>query len=82
MSDNKVDDGTLEVSTATVVGTVSGGAAGSKSGRRESVSAKTLSRPVLYSTEGLYSAKNDSHLAIRCERCVLFTAVRKDAWSV
>ena len=48
MSDNKVDDGTLEVSTATVVGPVSGGAAGSKSGQRESASAMTLRRPGLY----------------------------------
>ena len=80
---HKVDDGTLEVSTATVVGPVSGGAAGAKSGRREGASATTgLSHPGLYSTEKLYAAKNDSHLAIRCERCELFMAVRKDSWSV
>ena len=33
---NKVDDKALEVNTTTMVGTVSGGVAGSKSGRRES----------------------------------------------
>ena len=82
MSSNKVDDGTLEVCTATVAGPVSGGAVGSKSGRRESASAKTLRLPSLYSNEKFYSTKNDSHLAIRCERCGLLTAVRKDAWSV
>ena len=39
MSSNKVDDGTLEVSTATVVGPVSGGASGSKFGpARECIS--------------------------------------------
>ena len=48
MSSNKVDVETLEVSTATVVGPVSGGAAGSKSGQRESASAMTLRRPGLY----------------------------------
>ena len=63
MSSSKVDDGTLDVNTATVVGPVSGWAAGSKSGRRD-------------------SAKYDSHLAIRCERCGLLTAVRKEAWSL
>ena len=82
MSYNKVEDGSLDVITATVVGPVSGGATGSKSGGHESASATMLSRPGLYSTEKLYFAKNDSHLAYRCERCGLFTAVRKDAWSV
>ena len=76
MSSNKVDDGTLEIRTPTVVGPVSGGAAGSKSGRRESASETTL-RPILYSTDNLYIAKNDSHLAIRCKRYGMFTTVRK-----
>ena len=78
---NKVDDGTLEVSTATVVGPVLGGTADSKSGQCESASATTLSRPRLYSTEKLFSA-NNSHPALRCKRCRLFKSVRKDAWSV
>ena len=82
ISSSKVDDGTLDVNTATVVGPVSGCAAGSKLGRRDRASATTFSRPGLYYTEKLYSAKNDNHLAIRCERCGLLTAVRKDAWSL
>ena len=69
------EDGTLEVSTAKVAGSVSSGAAGLKLGRRESASATRLRRPRLYLTEKLYSAMNDSHLANRCERCGLFTAV-------
>ena len=43
MSCNKVDYGVIEVNTATLVETVSGGAAGSKLGRRESASAMKLS---------------------------------------
>ena len=61
---NEVDDRSLEVSAVTVVGPVLGCAAGSKSGRRKSASATTLSHPGLYSKKKLYSAKNDSHLAI------------------
>ena len=71
MSSSKVDDGTLEVNTATVVTAVSGCAAGSKLGRHESKSATTLSRPGLYDMERQYSTKNDNHLAISCERCGL-----------
>ena len=81
MSSNKADDGTLDVNTATVVGPVSGCAAGSKSGRRDRASATTFSRPGLYSTKKLYYANIGIHLAICCERCGLLTAVRKDAWS-
>ncbi|KAG3119917.1 hypothetical protein C6341_g27379 [Phytophthora cactorum] len=29
-----------------------------------------------------YSAKNDNHLAIRCEMCGDFIAIRSEAWSV
>ena len=79
MASNIVDDGTLEVVTATVVEPVLGGAAGSKSGRCESASETTLSRSSLYSMEKFYSAKNESHLAIRCKKCGLFKAVYKDA---
>ena len=82
MFSDKVEDGTLKVNTATVVGPVSGGTAGSISGRHESALANTLRSPGLYSTEKLYSAMNDSHLAIRCARCGIFTVVRKDAWSI
>ena len=83
MSQNKVNDGTNLVSFETVgLLPLLERAAGSKSGRRDNASATTLSRPGLYSTEKLYSAKNDNHLAIRCERWGLFTAVRNDAWSV
>ena len=83
MSSSIVDDGTLVTSVATVVLTPRLDCAeDSKSGRRDNASAMTLSRPGLYSTEKLYSAKKDSHLAILCERCGLFTAVSNDAWSV
>ena len=79
----KVDDRTLVVGVKTV-GLLSlfDRVAGSKSGRRDNASATTLSRPGLYSTEKLYSAKKDCHLAIFCERCRLCTGVRNDAWSV
>ena len=77
MSSSNVDNGTLVTSVATVVSTpLLDCTADSKSGRRDNVSATTISRP------GLYSAKKDSHLAILCERCGLFTAVSNDAWSV
>ncbi|OWZ08425.1 hypothetical protein PHMEG_00019033 [Phytophthora megakarya] len=46
------------------------------------MSATTFNLPGLYSTRKLYSAKKDNHLAIRCEICGDFTAVRNDAWSV
>ncbi|TDH74177.1 hypothetical protein CCR75_006232 [Bremia lactucae] len=65
MSSTKVDDRTLVVSVATV-GLISllECAAGSKSGRRDNASVTTLNRPGLYSTEKLYSATKDSHIAI------------------
>ena len=79
MSSSNVDDGTLVTSVATVVLTsLLNCAADSKSGRRDNASAMTLSLPGLYSTENLHPAKKDSHLAIICERCGMFTAVRND----
>ena len=75
MLSRNVDDGTLVTSVATVVSTsLLDCAADSKSGRRDNSSTTTLSRPG--------SSKKDSHLAILCERCGLFTSVRNDAWSV
>ena len=75
MSSSKLDDKTLVLSVATVVSTsLSNCTVGSKSGRRERALATTLCRPGLYSTEELNSAKNDNHLAMRCEKCGLFTA--------
>ena len=69
MSSIKVEDRTLVVSVETVgLFPLFDRVAGSKSGRRDNASATTLSRPGLYSTEKLYSAKKDSHLAILCER--------------
>ena len=83
MSSSNVDDGTLVTSVATVVLTpLLDYVADSKSGRRDNASATTSSRPGLYSTEKLFSANKDSHLAILCERCGQFTAVRNDARSV
>ena len=82
-SSAKVDDGTLVVSVATVRLLLQlECTADSKSGRRDNASATPFSRSGLFSTEKLYSAKKDSHLAILCERCGLLTAVRNDAWSV
>ena len=83
MSSSNAGDGTLVTSIATVVSTsLLDCAADPKLGRRENASATTLSLPGLYYTEKLYSAKKDSRLAILWEKCGLFTAVRKDAWSV
>ena len=83
VSSSNVDDGTLVTSVATVVSTLLLDCpADSKSDRRDNASTTTLSRPGLYSTEKLYSAKNDSHLAILCENFGLFTAVRNETWSV
>ena len=83
MSSSNVDDGTLMTSVATVVSTsLLDCAADSKAGRRDIAPTTTLSRPGLYSTEKLYSAKKDSHLANFCERGGLITAVHNDAWSV
>ncbi|KAE8976068.1 hypothetical protein PR003_g21446 [Phytophthora rubi] len=45
-------------------------------------SATTFNLPGLYSTWKLYSAKNESHLAILCDMCGDLIAVRNDAWSV
>ena len=83
MSSTRVDDGTLTVSVATVrLLALFECEVGSKSGRRDNASATTFSRPGLYSTEKLYSAKKLNHLAILWERWGLFTAVRNEAWSV
>ena len=83
MSSGNGTDGTLVTSVATVVSTrLLDCAADSKSGRRDNASATKLSRPGSYFTEKLYSAKKDSNLAILCEGCGLFTAVRNDACSV
>ena len=58
MSSNNVDDRTLVVRVATVgICPLLECAAGSKSGWRDNASATTFSRPGLYSTEKLYSAK-------------------------
>ena len=82
-SSSKGDDGTLMDGVATVgKASLLTRDVGSKSGRRDDASATTLSRPRLYFTKTLYSAKKDSHLAIFGKRCGLFTAVRSDAWSV
>ncbi|KAG3132630.1 hypothetical protein PC128_g26452 [Phytophthora cactorum] len=79
MSSINDDDGVLTLSTpirlASAVFTA-------KSGRRDNASSTTFNLPGLYSTRKSYSAKNDNHLAIRCEICGDFTAVRSEAWSV
>ena len=68
-SSSKGDDGTLTDSAA-IVGKASllTCVVGSKSGRRDNVSATTFSCSGIYLTEKLYSANKDNHLAICCER--------------
>ena len=83
MSSSDVDDGTLVTSVATVVKPHCWTAQPTRNRfGATTLPRRQLSRPGLFSTEKFYYAKKDSHLAILCERCGLFTAVRNDAWSV